>query len=380
MSRTAVGKAKRQPRSLARILNTTLVYVYFLLFLFSSTILPFYKIYNSHSAIIEFILIGLIFLLNIKRILKDRKLFILFLFTIILAVISLTITGSGIGSFLNLAKFLMGILFFSVGDFADRTYKMLICVCLIVWLRYLPLSMQIWNLYQNETSLINPNTVGILLFSTSVVIGYYFSTIKKGRWLLTAALYILTFVAIIFTQCRSAILALVIFLLLNYVPFLKVIVLRIKTLVMYLTTIAGIVFARLYANRSFGGADFISLASYSSEKGLYSGRDKLWDEMFRQLDMDGVNYLTGLGTRYGISNEEIINSFHNWYFGIMYSFGIPVCVLYFCIFIKAVDKIVNYAFLCGIIALMAMGFFEMLGQGGVQVCIFMYFIFGSKRS
>ena len=142
--------------------------------------------------------------------------------------------------------------------------------------------------------------------------------------------------------------------------------------------IIDFVFTKLYASQSFSNESLTTLISYTN-KSVYSGRDKLWSKMFSQLDADGINYLTGLGTKYGASEGEIYTNFHNWYFGIVYSFGVPVCLLYFYIFIKSVGKITSYTFLCGIIALMIIGFFEMIGQGGVSVCVFIYLLLGRNN-
>ena len=338
---------------------TLLIYGYFLLFLLSSTIPTFASFYTSDlSLVVEFIIIVLIFGLNLKKILKDPVTVALLVFSVLLGVISVFLAHGGEGSILNLIRFLFGVTVFSIVEPKKRHQKHLRLLCLIIWLYYLAMSPFIWSLYKEGNAFYNPNTIGDTIFFMSTILLHFVDNKNKFR---IFGIIFLTLGGILLSQCRSALVAEIFYLLFLYVPFLRRSLNNIRKTMLYGITICGAVFPIVFIKT----LPNLQLTLTYGEKGLHTGREIIWGHMLALLDGSKDGYLLGLGTKSAASSEYMISNYHNWYLGVLYTFGIPVFILYFLVVIRSAKRIVSYDMFCAFLGIMILGFFETVGLFGL---------------
>ena len=360
--------------NLTKKISILLIYVYFLLFLLSSTIPTFISVYNSSvSLLVEFIIMVLIFVLNLKKILKDHVTVALLIFSVLLGLLSVFLTHGGEGSILNLIRFLLGITVFSIVEPTKKHQKHLKLLCVILWLYCLILSPFIWSLYKEGDAFYNPNTIGDALFFTSTILIHF--VCSKRKFYIFGIIF-LTLGGILLSQCRSALVAEILYLLFLYVPFLRKLVNKIRMTALYGVTIYGVIFPIIFTKLLSGSN--LSLTLTYSEKGLYTGREIIWGQMLKLLDDSRDGYLLGLGTKNIVSSGYMVSNYHNWYLGVLYTFGIPVFILYFLIVIRAAKKIVSYDMFCAFLGIMILGFFETVGLFGLTQPYFYIVLLADK--
>lgn len=356
-------------------LNDLLIYGYFGLFLLYSVLPPFALIYAKYSLPIELVILSLILILNYRLIKMTMVEKMLAVSLMGFALFSVIFTNGGIGSFLNLLHFLIGTIIFSTIRLKARGSKRLLILCGVIWLFNLALSPTAWSLYEIGEALYNPNTIGIAIFFTSTILIHYFREMDKKIPILLVMAFSIG--GIVLSQCRSALIAEIIYTIIVYVPIFEPVIMKFKNLVLGLTAVGGMLFPMIYTKlyASHIGPTFL----YSS-KGFFTGRQVIWKQMLSVLNSDKVNYITGLGTNNAVVDGEAIDNYHNWYLGMLYTFGIPTLLLYFLIFVRAVRKIISYDVFCAVLGLMIIGFFETVALFGLtQTYIFIYFLIGRGK-
>lgn len=344
-------------------------YIYFLLVLLSSAIPSFSNMYSKFSLLVQSVLLIFLFLFNVKDILKDVKNFYLLFIILLFSILSVLVTNGGIGSFLNLFHFLGGILIFKNLKINKKMKNFIYYICIILWLFNIRLSFNAWSLHIDGESIYNPNGIAIFIFLTTIIIKTFLDKFNlKIVKLITILLYVISFYCIYQTNCRTALIALTFYLVMFYIPFLNKIIIKYKKKLLYILLIIGIVFPIVYVNMY---ANKVSFDIPFMEKGLYTGREDLWYNMLEALGNENYGYVFGLGTSY-YTHIGIINNFHNWYIGVLYTFGIPLFMMYFYYLINVFSKISKKEILYGLIAIFIIGFTETLGLWiGSQVYIFM---------
>lgn len=358
--------------NLAKKMSSLLIYVYFLLFLLNSIVPPFAEIYSEYALGIESILMVIIFALNIKVVLRDKIVKWASLILLAFVLFSIVLTGGGIGGFLNMVRFLAGIMIFSSISLGKKGKRRLGLLCLIIWVFNLALAPTAWSLYEARKELYNPNMVGTMIFYTSALLIFFIKRI--GVKLLV---FVVSIIAIMLTQCRSALGAELLYFAALYLPFLKSLFKHLRMYLPYAFAMFGTFFPKLYLNMY---ANNVSLDLTYSEKGLFTGRQVIWQLMLDSLNSDKVNYILGVGTKNVVENGKIISGYHNWYFGIIYVYGIPVFLLYFFVFIYSLRKIKSYEVFCIVLGIMLLGIFETTVLSGlVQTYVFMCFLLGGEK-
>lgn len=361
--------------SLASKATRLLLYLYFILFLIES-IIPIQSTSLSQVAIIsETIIIITILALNMNRATKEQTTRILIALIAIISITSIAVNQGGYGSAINLYKFILGVTIFSTIQIKDSDKNKLCILFGIIWIYYLYLSTNIWNLYLMGRAPINPNTIGIGIFVSSSIIINRINERKKNT-LLTLIVVGISFYGIAASQCRSAMLSYIIYLTIMYMPIIKRLFIKYKRAITLVLPIIGIIFAAIYAyadiNSSNIGIDINS-------KKIYTGREIIWRRMFEDLGNDKANLFLGLGSKYNIENSGEIQNYHNWYLGVLYTFGLPIFILYFIIIFRPIRKIEKNDIYCALFALMIIGFSETLALYGLmQTYIYTYLILGKE--
>ena len=353
-------------------ISNFIFYVYFLLVLLSSTVSSFSNIYSKYSLIVQSILLIFIFLLNVKEVLKDVKSFYILVIILLFSILSILVSNGGMGSFLNIFHFLGGILIFNNLKINKKMKNYIYYICIILWFFNIRLSFNAWSSHISGDSIYNPNGIAIFIFLTTIIIKSYLDRYSsKIIKVITILLYTISAYCIYLTNCRTALIALIFYLLMYYIPIVNKIIIKYRKVLLYILVIIGILFPIIYVNM------YVNKVSFDipfMEKGLYTGRENLWYSMLESLGNENYGYMFGLGTSY-YTHSGIINNFHNWYIGVLYTFGIPLFLLYYYYLINIFSKIKTKEILYGLIAIFIIGFTETLGLWvGSQVYIFMFLI------
>lgn len=346
--------------------NEILYYCYFLLFILSS-ILP--SIFSSYSLLTETAILMFLFILNIKNIIKDSRNLMLTILTLLISIISLIFTSGGIGSILNLFHFLGGIIIFSNLELNYKMQNFVYTICGILWIYNIRLSFSAWNLYISSNNIYNPNSVGIFIFLTTIIIKSFLD--KHNRKIIIIPLFILSAYCIFLTNCRTALVAFIVYILVSYIPIINKFALKHNRLIIYLIIILGTIFPIIYVNMYIHGVD---IKIPYIEKKLYTGREKLWYYILDAIKNEENALVLGLGTNYQ-TNIGVIENFHNWYIGVLYTFGFPILCSYFKILINTISKLQKKEIIYALIAILIIGLTETVGLWiTTQTYIFMCLI------
>ncbi len=354
-------------------INSIIYYTYFILF-FLSQIQGYFKlsIFGLGSNIIfNFILLTILFVVNIKDIKKDFFSFILSIFIILLLLASFAYTNCGVGSILNLYNFIIGILVFNAIDIDRKKIKFIYAVGLFIYFRNFLLSFNIWNNYLYGVTSDNPNSVGINLFFSYILVYNFLKDKKKP--VLNFLLLLVTFYGVYSTNCRSALLALFIFAVIMYFPFAKKYVYKHRTVFLWLIVIIGAVFPFIYVNMYQNNYNFVMPFT---NKELYTGREHLWSPIIMELNKEKINYFIGLGSNH-MTDRGLINNFHSWYLGFIFSFGIVIFTMCFIILIRKTKALNRKNIIFAILSFLIIGYVETVGLWtSTQILIYILFLIG----
>lgn len=350
----------------SKSVNEILYYCYFLLFVLSS-ILP--SIFSAYSLLTESAILMFLLIINIKSILKDSRNLTLTILTLLISIISLIFTDGGIGSILNLFHFLGGMIIFSNLELNYKMQNFVYAICGILWIYNIRLSFSAWNLYITGNNIYNPNSVGIFIFLTTIVIKSFLD--KHNGKIIIIPLFIASAYCIFLTNCRTALVAFVAYILVSYIPILNKFVLKHNRLIIYLIIIFGTIFPVIYVNMYIHGTDL--KIPYIGKK-LFTGREKLWYYILDAIKNEDKAFIFGLGTNYQ-TNIGVIENVHNWYIGVLYTFGFPILCSYFKILINIISRLQKKEIIYALIAILIIGFTETVGLWiTTQTYIFMCLI------
>lgn len=350
-------------------INSVLFYLYFFLLLFSIFIPTISSILLN--ILISFTVFLLLFFNNYKDLKLHSKNFIFLFFISLLLLLSIIFSKGGLGSLINSLNFLMGILIFTTLIPNKQQIRFIYIICTLIYVYNFWLSFDVWNQYLNMTFKVNPNSVGIFLFINFVVLHSWLKDNKKKT--LSIILIIITLYGINMTNCRSALVAMLIYVILCYIPIISKLIFKYRKSILYVLTIFGalvpLVVVCMYINNVNFKIPFM-------EKRLYTGREKLWYSILEAFKTTKSGYLFGLGTNYATS-IGLINNCHNWFMGVYYNFGIIVFILYFKYLINNIVVLNRKEIVYALIAVFTIGFFENIGLWAeTQIYIYIFMIMG----
>lgn len=359
-------------------LNTLLTYIFIILFYMANINGNFLKIYNtSIFLILNFIIIVILSIINYKNVFNDNKKNILFLIIIILSIMTSTINENGLGSFINFFNFIVGVYVFSAISFNKQGTNLIYILTTICFLSNIILSKNIWNEYLNRTNIVNPNSVAFCILCCIIII---FSKINSKRnfknRIIKIAIFIIGFIGIYKCNSRGSLLGLLVFGLIQSIPLLENITYKKRTLISIIIIIIGTVFPIIYVQLYLNDINFVVPFS---EKSLYTGREILWFNMLNSFE-NPISIIFGLGSNY-ITKIGIINNFHNWYLGVIYTFGILEYIAYFFMIIYTMKNIKSKEITSGFISLLVLGFFESVALYFVaQIFLIIFLIIDKYKS
>lgn len=237
--------------------------------------------------------------------------------TIIYMIISIVLTGGGMGSVLtfSLAMMLLSMLADVQFTMEQRRELSVLCYCINIYIFFYSIKYASnWKYYMLND--INPNTLGMYLMFTFMLWDNLYHIKNKWKYrILFVLILIVTFKGMLNLQSRGTMVAVVLFLVLKSVPlkiFKSDLVFPIAMGIMVVCTVFPFIFLNLYKNNF----EFVFLG-----KSLYTGREKIWTTMFEQLNNTKRSWLVGLGSKAQIRVRHGQN-IHNDYFATIVNFGL----------------------------------------------------------
>lgn len=327
----------------------------------------------SIPIIINTILLLILLIINRETVITKNKFFFFLIIMNLIAALSIVINSGGIGSFLNLINFTMGIAIFSNISIKNENFKFLALLFLLIYVKMLLLSSHVWNDFLVGSTEINPNSVAQSLLLCYCIICIYFKNKKnKHTSFFLIPFTILTMMAIYKCNSRTILLALGVYIISTYMPIINKFVVKHLQLILSILVIIGLIIPYVYV--------FLYQKGYSfnipfSDKTLYTGREQLWGYMLSSLNLNKLYYFIGVGTNYE-TTIGVIGNYHNWYLGILYTFGIVVYIIYFGYLLDIVSKVKKKEVSYAIITIFVIGFFETSALWiSTQIYIFIIILF-----
>ncbi len=335
----------------------------------------FYNSISNILFIVYFLLIVVGLIINGKYIFGNKTNLIFLFFLMFFAFCSLILNGGGIGSIINIFTSICGVLLFSDCDIGKITKKLIFYICIVLYILLFSMSFNSWKLYTSGIWEINPNSIGVALFLCySVICLYIHKNKEKPNYIFFPFFTLITFYAIYLTNCRSALLGIIIFFIANFLPIIGKIVSDKRNIIFLLLIIAGIIFPLVYIEMYKNNVNF-SIPFIG--KRMYTGREQLWMYMIESMKQTENGLLLGVGTN-NVTGMGIISNVHNWYLSILYSFGIFAFTVYYLMFLNKIKKCTNEKVLITLLIIFLIGFVETAAMGAVcKTFIFVVFTMNS---
>lgn len=357
------------------------IYLILYFLLYASLLVP--SLYKYFAMFGPFLTFGLSFFIIVFKISKHQNqisnsLIFLELTIIALTVIDTVINGGGVGSVINLISFTFGLIAFSDATFSNGFIFINLIMNMLIWFYYTFIgSRNAYNNYLSGKSALNSNTVGQIIMLTLIVSLLVIKEneyLKKHKALLVFLSVLLTLLGIWgcnSAQARGSEVAILVYFLLDNIPFAKKFVNKFSTLILSVIAILGAAFPYyyvwLYKNN-------VTIDIAFSTKRFFSGRQRIWIPIINTLSENHRNFIFGVGSN-GVTNSGIIENTHNWFLGTIFYFGIIVFVLYFLFIILLVKKFNNANIVLLFIAIFINGFVE-TGAMYILTQVFIYLIVG----
>lgn len=323
--------------------------------------------------IINSIILLFVLLFNYKTVMYKNKNFMLLVMMNLISLMSILITNGGVGSFFNLLNFSLGILIFNTIRINKQDYFILFLVVFLIFIRMFLFSFDVWNDFLLGRALINPNGVAQNLFLSFCIIYSYLkcNTKKISKIILIILLAVSTY-GIYLCNSRTILLSMIIYFLISYIPFLNKFLYKNIKVILTLLIIIGLVIPFLYVTMYEQNYNFVIPFS---NKSLYTGREVLWGYMIKALNYNKIGYLLGLGTNYS-TLMGIIDNYHSWYLGTLYTFGIFIYIIYFKYLINIISKTKKIEITYALVSIFIIGFFETAALwSNTQTYIFIIILF-----
>lgn len=294
--------------------NSLLIMLIFFIGMISYLFSGAYAIYTRISIVVNFLLVLTLFIVNLNECKKQKnKFIIIYLLQIFILFMTLMLKNTGLGSILQMLT-VTSILLISPNIKIDIIVEKI--------LRYFIPIYYILFIFVSKSHL-NTNYVGYIYLCLFILTISVYNLHNKGNISKLILMYLLTLVLTYTCKCRTAMLASTIYFFL--IIFFEKINMKksIKNTIPVFLVFGSLLFAFMYVFLWKSGF-YINLTFFVG-KGLYSGRNGLWEEAFKLI----CKYpLFGVGSKY-VLNSFPTYAFHNAIMMITVTFGVPNLFLYF---------------------------------------------------
>lgn len=307
--------------------------------------------------------------------------------SIILVFLNVTVSGFGDFNYYKKAimyiSTLMLLIYSSSVHISKKTACFAIAINILIGVLYLTTYQQGFNVFQGEVLLTlnfsNPNQAGMFILNTLLYILLPISALQKPLKILPITVLLVIIIPLlislnkilILTGCRSALMALIVFLGLTILDFVFGTRLKLRKWVMRFIAVAPFIFVFIYVTYASTITFDTSFGTENAGKTVLT-RMKIWGPIIH----DFFHYLI-FGDYFGISNGTGMSQMHNTHLDIFASYGLVPLLLYMSLITKVLwqsykkatsrfQRASIYAF----IACMVIGTFEasfVAGSGGLFI-------------
>lgn len=307
-------------------LNSIILVITLAFFLISYTFKATYYVVKEFSVYITCLLLCGLSVLNYKKLInKNKKMLFILPVEIIFLIIGLIINSTGLGSITQMIEFLAILLILPNIEILPKLLKIIEIIlgcCFVLFCIF------------NKDHL-NPNYVGYLYLCYYLFLIIILDLKQKKHKIIYAIASGIIAILIWLTKCRTALLGMIIANILLVLPnkiygnniFQKASIpsLTLGNLVVVFS------YVQLWKNQFK-----VDLSAFTS-KSLYSGRNRIWNEVFSLILK---NPIIGVGSHYQLESHPAY-ALHNSILMITATFGIPsliIFIVYFANFIKKISQ------------------------------------------
>lgn len=313
------------------------------------------------NSIIENYLMFILFFINVFIFLayniKINRVDCMYIIPLIMIILLFSILSlSGIGSYMNLLNLILIVLVTQKIKFEKKEYKSIIVLSLILLTILCLKSAFVWKNFELNKEDTNPN---VLAQSIILSFGIVYTGIKQllnssKEKIVLFIINIIAIVSIYLCNSRTALVAILIFTIAIVSKNIQKIIDKHFKQILCVLIMIGVVIPLLYV---YMYDNNINIKIPLINKRLFTGREILWKNMMISLNETRSGYLIGLGS-HNVTKIGIIKNLHNWYFGMIYLFGIPMTILYYTFLINKFKNIKNISIKISIISVFLIGNFE----------------------
>lgn len=293
------------------------------------------SIFNYYANIalyinLAFVMLGFLLCWKVKL-----KGFVYILFLLFYLILSILINNGGFGSVITFIVPLLMLTIFSNSHYTTKSKKILITLGVIVIFSLFLYSFPYSNNYrQYAATKINPNTLGMFMMFFFMIICILgdFKTLKSKVVLLL--LFILSFFGMYNFESRGTTLALCCFALMLIIPQ-KIYNRKRFISIVILLLIVGTAFPFIYLSLYNNGYNLVIFG-----KSLFTGRERIWSNMFSLMEGNPLKILFGLGSKTILWENDL--NVHNNFFNIIVNFGIIGFILFYGLIIFQIWKAAKY--------------------------------------
>ncbi|WP_138494814.1 O-antigen ligase family protein [Paenibacillus pinistramenti] len=325
-----------------------------------------FRMYAGLSLYGNLAVLLLIFFLQNKVSRKEQDVLLFVMLFMAFGFVTLLITDGGFGSVLTPAYSVLTYWMIRRCGLDRRRIKLLLITLLVVHLYWDIHSVGLYDEFlANEQGTLNSNTVGVVLLYSTIYISIFIRYLKwKGSGGMLLVLYAVSIWAILNTESRGSLITLIMFIVFDTVLPKKV--WRIKSfalLVSLAIIVLGVLFTYVYSSMYEKG---ISYSVPFTEKSLYSGREVIWGNFYREVGKDEVSIFIGLGSKADLWEGHELN-LHNSYLTVITNFGFTGFILFFGFWLLQLNQLYSRISLSKTQARLIMGFLCVLINGLIEV-------------
>lgn len=290
--------------------------------------ITFFNIYSKICMIFNLLIFIICIFQLIKKVgTKEKKFYIYFILNIIFSLITLFLNDSGYGWILVLIYFMLATYSVRNIKFNKKQIKLLFYFNLIIFIISIIRSYGAYTYYLNNIgNSFNSNTIGAIIMITSIYIFILGNRIGINLTLLRKiGLILLTFFGIYNCRSRGALLGYIFFIILFILgKFFKTLSKRRTLFIMLLVIIVfGLIVPKLYLYFYSQG---ISLNFGFTDKQSYTGRELIWFNFYKYMDLNNWIFGYGSNATFFVNNEL---NMHNIYLSLIVNSGvIGMCIFF----------------------------------------------------
>ncbi len=321
------------------MINFAVLLMMFIIYALTFTVAKFYDITYPYAGVINFVMLTVLLInnINIIKLIKEKNLELyLLVFLIILTGINLLIVKSGKGAFFVPVNFMLIFYLADKIELEKRTVTAfaglyMIYLCFYLFVAYPKLFTTFEN-YKYNTNTAATFTIYTLLCAFVLLEIYYDRSPVIGLFMVI--LLLKGFQLSLWHRARGAFIMLILFMFFKYVmPSAWIKNKYFYGIICLLETVGSLFFVGIYVVVGATGTNFKMPFFY---KEVFSGRERIWYELFRLLVNKEKPYMlfTGIGTNFELESffeKNVHNAMYN--FVVIHGIIVFAGILYF-IFIR----------------------------------------------